>query len=56
MFLLCKYVMDDHLCYLRVTPPKENFIPKFIFFFFFFFDFECSQDEKVEFVKKVTNP
>ena len=38
-----KYVMDDHLCYLRAMPPKENFIPKFIFF-----DFKCSQDEKVE--------
>ena len=38
-----KYVMDDHQCYLRSTPPKEDFIPKFIFF-----DFECSQDEKAE--------
>ena len=27
-----KYVMDDHQCYLRSTPPKEDFIPKFIFF------------------------
>ena len=26
------YVMDDHLCYLRSIPPKEEFIPKFIFF------------------------
>ena len=25
------YVMDDHLCYLRSIPPKEEFIPKFIF-------------------------
>ena len=32
--------MDDHKCYLRATPAKEHFIPKFIFF-----DFECSQDE-----------
>ena len=38
-----KYVMDDHQCNLRSTPPKEGFIPKFIFF-----DFECSQDERVE--------
>ena len=38
-----KYVMDDHLCYLRSVPPKEEFIPKFIFF-----DFECSQDERAE--------
>ena len=38
-----QYVMDDRLCYLRVTPPKENFIPKFICF-----DSECSKDEKVE--------
>ena len=37
------YVMDDHLCYLRSIPPKEEFIPKFIFF-----DFECSQDERAE--------
>ena len=35
--------MDDHLCYLRATPPKESFIPKFTFFYFV-----CSQDEKVE--------
>ena len=28
------YVMDDHLCYLRSIPPKEEFIPKFIFFDF----------------------
>ena len=38
-----KYVMDDHQCYLRSTPPKEDFIPKFIFF-----DFKCSQDERAE--------
>ena len=38
-----KYVMDDHQCYLRSTPPKEDYIPKFIFF-----DFECSQDERAE--------
>ena len=38
-----KYVMDDHQCYLRTTPPKEDFIPEFIFF-----DFECSQDERAE--------
>ena len=25
-------MMDGHLCYLRKTPPKENFIPKVIFF------------------------
>ena len=35
-----KYVMNDHKCYLRATPAKEYYIPKFIFF-----DFECSQDE-----------
>ena len=35
-----KYMMDDHKCYLRATPAKEHFIPKFIFF-----NFECSQDE-----------
>ena len=35
--------MDDHQCYFRSTPPKEDFIPKFIFF-----DFECSQDERAE--------
>ena len=36
-----QYVMEGHLCYLRATPVKEDFIPKFIYF-----DFECSQDEK----------
>ena len=35
--------MDDHKCYLRSTPPKEDFKPRFIFF-----DFECSQDERAE--------
>ena len=35
--------MDDHQCYLRSTPPKEDFMPKFIFF-----DFKCSQDERAE--------
>ena len=35
-----KYVMDDHLCYLRATPAKDHYISKFIFF-----DFECSQNE-----------
>ena len=38
-----KYVLEDHKCYLRATPPKENFKPKFIFF-----DFECSQDETLQ--------
>ena len=38
-----KYVMRDHLCYLRSIPAKEEFIPKFIFA-----DFECSQDERAE--------
>ena len=36
-----KYVMRDHLCYLRSIPAKEEFISKFIFA-----DFECSQDER----------
>ena len=38
-----KYVMKDHLCYLRSIPAKEEFIPEFIFA-----DFECSQDERAE--------
>ena len=38
-----KYVMRDHLCYLRSISAKEEFIPKFIFA-----DFECSQDERAE--------
>ena len=38
-----KYVMKDHLCYLRSIPAKEEFIPKFIFA-----NFECSQDERAE--------
>ena len=38
-----KYVMRDHLCYLRSIPAKEEFIPKFIFA-----DFECNQDERAE--------
>ena len=38
-----KYVMRDHLCYLRSIPAKKEFIPKFIFA-----DFECSQDEREE--------
>ena len=35
--------MEDNKCYLGSTPPKEDFIPRFIFF-----DFECSQDEIAE--------
>ena len=38
-----KYVLRDHLCYLRSIPAKQEFIPKFIFA-----DFECSQDERSE--------
>ena len=38
-----KYVMYDHKCYLRSTPAKEDFKPRFILF-----DFECSQDEIAE--------
>ena len=38
-----KYVLRDHLCYLRSIPAKQEFIPKFIFP-----DFECSQDERSE--------
>ena len=38
-----KYVMRDHLCYLRSIPATEEFIPKFIFA-----DFKCSQDERAE--------
>ena len=37
------YVLEDHLCYLRAIPAKEDFIPKFIYF-----DFECSQDSRME--------
>ena len=36
-----KYVMDDHKCYLRSTPPMEDFKPRFIFF-------ECSQDKRAK--------
>ena len=32
-----QHVLRDHLCYLRATPAKEEFIPKYIFV-----DFECS--------------
>ncbi|XP_052814068.1 uncharacterized protein LOC128241135 [Mya arenaria] len=39
----CKtYVLEDHLCFLRATPYKQN-DSKFIFF-----DFECTQDEVLE--------
>ena len=38
-----KYILRDHLCYLRSIPAKQEFIPKFIFA-----DFECSQDERSE--------
>ena len=37
------YVLEDHLCYLRAIPAKEDFISKFIYF-----DFECSQDSRME--------
>ena len=38
-----KYVIRDHLCYLRSIQAKEEFIPKYIFV-----HFECSQDERAE--------
>ena len=38
-----KFVLRDHLCYLRSQPAKQDFIPKYIFA-----DFECSQDESME--------
>ena len=36
-----KYIMRDHLCYLRSILAKEEFIPKFIFA-----NFECIQDKR----------
>jgi hypothetical protein len=34
-----QYVLEDHLCFLRTAPHKEN-EPRFIFF-----DFECRQED-----------
>ena len=45
-----KYVMDEHLCYLRATSPKENFIPKFMFL-----TLSVARLRKWN-VRKVTNP
>ncbi|XP_060579277.1 uncharacterized protein LOC132736198 [Ruditapes philippinarum] len=38
-----KFVFEDHLCYIRAMPAKEDFNPRFIFFYF-----ECTQDQILE--------
>ena len=47
----CKqHVLRDHLCYLRATPAKEDFIPKYIFV-----DFECSMTDVGECERDTTH-